>query len=634
MAWNWDAPPGVTTARATVRKLLISLLVGVFSVGAAWAGTGLVPVDADRVADTGSDARTTLQEEEEGSASSATASSIDLQTGQLLAGSAKISMEPSEEYHKGNWETDYDSCRTFDNPPSQATATHVVDTRVKWHENPNCLYMGGYGLGPVNPITTFEDPYGLWIRSVALSDGEDMAVFTLLDAAYYEGKFTSMCNGAPLSAEQDCGFMDLQASLGEELGIDPSGLFFSFTHSHTAPEFIGAWGGVPNWYMQQIEDSIRESVRTAVATMRPAVMEVGEVYARQFSNERRTYYRAAEEPSLTWFRLIDAGTVTEPICVTPSPSPEDGNKGNGGGNGFGNQGKETPSPAPSPTCTEGHKGDAIATVGSFAAHPTTEDVCIEERIGDEDVCTKVAVADADFPAVFAKAVEDKWGGTDEDKGVGMLMQTGFGNMTSDDGGHPHGDRKKERVGFGLASLIPDVGGGQQITNPDIRSGRTFWDHPVTNSVLAAGGVTAIFDREMNDKPAAITVNKQGGFSPGPHSPHKRCSSASPVSVHTAVSAAKIGNFLITAGPGELFSNFTNAIKEENAEHNPGELVMPLAVTNDGLGYIMQSFESDFVARQGTGFVARPVAEYEDAYSIDHCFGDAALEHTLALIRGL
>jgi hypothetical protein len=68
------------------------------------------------------------------------------------------------------------------------------------------------------------------------------------------------------------------------------------------------------------------------------------------------------------------------------------------------------------------------------------------------------------------------------------------------------------------------------------------------------------------------------------------------------------------------------------------------LVNDGLGYIMQSFETDYLGRQGTGFVGSAggdagtpefgIAEYEDAYSIDHCFGDATLQYTIELINQL
>ena len=45
-------------------------------------------------------------------------------------------------------------------------------------------------------------------------------------------------------------------------------------------------------------------------------------------------------------------------------------------------------------------------------------------------------------------------------------------------------------------------------------------------------------------------------------------------------------------------------------------------------------ETDHVARQAVGFVNGPLSEYEDAYSIDACFGDHALEQTLAAMGQL
>jgi hypothetical protein len=62
--------------------------------------------------------------------------------------------------------------------------------------------------------------------------------------------------------------------------------------------------------------------------------------------------------------------------------------------------------------------------------------------------------------------------------------------------------------------------------------------------------------------------------------------------------------------------------------------MPLAQINDGLGYIMQSFETDHAARQVLGFAGGGVFEYEDAYSIDACFGDMVLETTIGQLAGL
>ena len=55
--------------------------------------------------------------------------------------------------------------------------------------------------------------------------------------------------------------------------------------------------------------------------------------------------------------------------------------------------------------------------------------------------------------------------------------------------------------------------------------------------------------------------------------------ASPISVNTAASAAKIGNLWITGGPGEVFSNLTNTIEEWDVDlAGPGEQLQVSAQT--------------------------------------------------------
>ena len=337
------------------------------------------------------------------------------------------------------------------------------------------------------------------------------------------------------------------------------------------------------------------------------MLEADEAIVRERNGERRDFYRSAEDDTLSWFRLIDADDQPRPgVCTTPTrtpteisapepdPSPTKTKKP-----------KDEPSPTPSPTtsptveppptpvCEPAAPGRAIATVGAYPAHPVTED----ESGGQ---------ADADFPAVFAKKVEERFGG------VGMFLQTGLGNMS------PRGD--KVEMGNGLASEVPSIGVGNQITDTDLRVARTFWNQPSTNVPLTALGAGGFFDRKFNQEPAEVNEGKSG-------SQNKRCHSASPLSVRTSVSAAKIGSLWITGGPGELFSGITNTIEERN----PNGVTLALGLVNDGLGYIIQSYETDHLGRQGTGFVGDPLAEYEDAYSIDHCFGDATLEKTISLL---
>ena len=607
-SWDWDAPPGSGRTRSTARKLVVSFVVGVLSLGAAWAGTGLAPVSdkIDAVDDlaknggsTGAD-KNFLDEVDAEAAASGTEqnasftpaySPADLADGQILGGSAKVSLYPRPEDYQGQfpgakWETNQEECETLS--PSEAavrgTATHVADTRVRWNENPDCIYMGGYGIGPMNAIGSWDDEYGLWVRSVAMQDKQgDALVLTLVDGVYWEALYSTMCPGEP------CGFADIAGQLSQELGLPAESFLFASSHAHTSMDFIGGWGGVPDWYMQQATDSLKASVRHALNSMEPAVLEAGESIVRDRNAERRDFYRSAEDDTMSWFRLIDADDQPRPeVCTTPPPAPGPPGK------------KKADLPPPQPVCEPAAPGRAIATVGAYAAHPVTAD----EGAG---------VADADFSGVFAKNVEDRFGG------VGMFLQTGLGNMS------PRGS--KLDMGNGLGNEVPTMGTGMRVPDTNIRVGRTFWQQPATNVPLSTLGAAGFFDRKFAQTPATVSEGKGG-------EENKKCKSASPLSVNTSVSAAKIGSLWITGGPGELFSNLTNTIEERN----PGGVTLALGLVNDGLGYIVQSFETDHVGRQGVGFAGKAgpigLSEYEDAYSIDHCFGDATLENTLDLLGSL
>ena len=87
--------------------------------------------------------------------------------------------------------------------------------------------------------------------------------------------------------------------------------------------------------------------------------------------------------------------------------------------------------------------ETVFTLGAFAAHPVTMDA-------------GTGVAHGDWPVVFEKALETRFGG------VGLHMMTGLGNI-SPAGGTMMGDA--------LAGLIPDVGAGMRVTDTNIRVAR-------------------------------------------------------------------------------------------------------------------------------------------------------------------
>jgi hypothetical protein len=470
----------------------------------------------------------------------------------LLAGAAKTSIHPRPEEYGGSWETDPAACRTLSPDFLDRLATtpedaaHLAHTGTPWPENPDCIYQGGFGIGPMNPVSAFDTDLGLWVRAVAISDGEDTAVLAVVDGEGWMWDYATKC--------ERCGAKQLAEDLGDELGIDPAGIVLAATHSHAAPDFIGGWGFVPDWYMEQVTDAIRSSVREAVRGMEPAVVEAGEVSARPFNRERRDTYRSAEEQQVGWLRAYVPG--------------ESGRRG------------RTTQPR------------VIATLGAYAAHPVSKG-------------TNGGVAHPDWPGVFEQRLEERFGG------VGLHFMTGLGNMS------PAGD-----TGRGVADLLPAVGTGTPVAGSDVSVERVTWRQPATNVPLTSLAVPGFFDRAIDPVPASITTGK---------SQTAPCTSSAPVSAEVAAGAIRIGeDLMVTTGPGELFSNLTNTIKEKS----PARVTLPLAQANDALGYIPQSFEIDPAGQQGLGFVAGGflVVNYEDSYAIDRCFGDMVLETTLQLMR--
>lgn len=538
------------------------------------AGTGSPVADGvDALADRGADGLQDLLSD--GDVASQVTSLLDgaedLPAGQLYVGAAKRNLYPTPDEEAGEyWERDPAKCNQLSenlliNIADQPD--HLMTAGSTWPENPNCIYQGGFGLGPTNGVSDFDggvpnadgsyddpDALGIWVRALSLSDGEDTIILSIVDGEGYLWDFANKCErcGAKQIGE------DVAASLTEQgYPVSKDGIVLAATHTHAGPEFLGAWGFVPDWYMEDVTALIHEAMEEAVTSAVPAVVEIGEEEARRWNSERRDTYRSAEEQQLGWLRATAA---------TARPADQGG-------------------PAIK-------AGDTIVTLGVYAAHPT--------RFGTND-----NVAHPDWPGLFTKAAEDRFGG------IGVLMMTGLGNMS--------GSGPKQDMGTGLVSLIPPIGDGERLDGTDIRLKQTLWKQPVTNVPLTALGLPGFADRQFLLEPAQVAVGK---------SETSPCVSVAPHSVELPALAAWIGSDLaITTGPGELFANATNTVKDESG----ARIAFPLAQANDALGYMPQSFEIENPLNlQGLGFAIGGVAgvNYEDSYAIDMCTGDMWLETTL------
>ncbi|MEX0835228.1 MAG: hypothetical protein WD010_04005, partial [Nitriliruptor sp.] len=479
-------------------------------------------------------------------------------TAVVRAGSGRRSIAPVVPDGQA-WERDAATCQLLD-PSTLGQLDSTFEALVTrsgrlWPTTDGCMYLGGYGIGPMNPMTDVDPELGLWARAFAI-EGTDGGTFVVaaIDAIGWPYERVREC--------VECGARAITERLGEELGIDPAGIWIHATHSHTSPDAMGAWGGVPEWYLRQMTAAIEGAVRDAVTSLRPAVLETAEVIAREHNRERRGTYRSAEEPHLGVLRALavdDGGTrfLTDARRGTPA---------------------------------------VVGTLATFAAHPTTRDA-------------GSGVAHADWPALLEAVTDDRDGGRT------VHVQTGLGNLSTAGG---------FEMGATLADRIPLPGRGDLLRRADVRVVRVPVRHPVSNLPLTLLGAPGFIDREFLLEPSTVSVG------PSETAP---CASAGPASVEAPVAAARIGDAVaLTAGPGELFANVTNTIKDRSG----ARLTLPLSQVNDALGYLGQSFEVDRPSQQGLGFAGDGVlfVDYEDSYQIDVCFGDAVLERTLQLLGDL
>lgn len=477
----------------------------------------------------------------------------------VLAGAAAINIDPRPdladpiEFPLARWETDPVKCATLSESflaEVAANTTEVVDHLATagspWPENPDCVYMGGFGIGPMNPMTAVDPDHGLWVRAFAVGDGMDTAAVAVIDGEGWLWDYANKCD--------DCGSKQIAQTVAEATGIDPANVVVAATHAHSSPDFIGGWGFVPDWYMAQARDAIVAALTAAITDKRPAMLETGEERARGFNRERRDTYRSAEEQQLTWLRAVGVDANVQPVA-----------------------------------------DDVVFTVGAYAAHPTT--------YGTND-----GTGHADWPGGFVDRLEERFGG------VGIQLMTGLGNISASGMGRDGGQDR-------LADLVPQVGAGHLVATTDLRIQQTTWRQPVTNAPLSLLGVPGFFDRQFDAVPATLQTGKSPDTAP--------CLSGSEYSVELPATALRFGSdFLLTTGPGELFSNVTNTIKEQGA----ATVTMPISQANDALGYMPQQFELNEVNQLGLGFVAGGylIVNYEDSYAIDRCVGDMALETILGL----
>jgi hypothetical protein len=569
---------GPMLRRRLLRVAAAGLVAGVTFVGAAWAGVGLAPVVSER------EPLPPLPVASDEAVAAVEAVVTDgaaglpgrLPDGEWLVGASVDSIAPDP----ARWETE--GCSEYlSNFPEEVT--HLADRLVEhqtgsWPVSPDCVYLGGYGIGPARAATSVDPVAGVNVRSLAISNGtpEGTVVWQMIDMVGYFASYRDDLCG-------DCGISALRRSIAETHGIPYENLAIGSTHTHGGADGYGAWGGLPTWYREQVRDVVITSAAAALAAVQPASITVGEVDARAFNNERRGTYHS----------LPDYGAVWLQARALPQKT------------------KKRDAPA------------VLATLVNYAAHPTV--------LGSQPVMH------GDWPATASKALGDALGG------VGIVIEGGLGNVSpsrptefgvdlTGDGSYDQYDRVIE-MGDAFATFVArDIGrGGTVLSSNEVRAAGAVVEHPVTNWAEAALGITGLLDRTFTPGDAAGVA----GSYDGGKSPTRRCVAASPLTIKTEVSGFRLGELTVLTAPGEIFSTISQVLKSK-ARHAAldGGQTMVFGQTQDSLGYIIQSFEVDPAGGVLTNVPEVDVAEYEETFMLDRCFGDHVLDAALAVAGSL
>ena len=508
-----------------------------------------------------------------------------LDKGEFLVGAARASLSPAPELFGGKtWQRE--GCTDVDNgvvdvahaipevDPSDPVGT-VGELKGWPAASPDCIYLGGFGIGPVRPAKRVGDG-GVWVRTVAISNGEKTFIYGIADVVGWFARYDQL-----VCETNDCGILDVRERLSKDLGIGVGDVIFGSTHTHAGADTYGGWGGIPDWYRNQIRDAAIASAKQAIVNMEKAEIQVGEIHLRNRNNERRDTYYSTTDTGATWLQA------------------ERG---------------------------DGDDHDVIATWATYAGHPT---------IVSEDILH------ADWPGAAARRFEDLYGGVGLlfEGGLGNVSISGAAGDTQEARAENTG------IAFADAVAQDIKGKDFKLQSNDMAEKAVAITHPAeTNPGLVTLATVGLFDREFTPAskgaglPGAYHWSKKGELSssgedndPQPAGEFLRgCTSSGPT-VITATGAHRIGEFVVAFTPGEIFSNIAEVIKER-ADNS--SVTMVLGQTNDALGYIIQSFEYDTAGAGAVGEYGTTHGEYEEVFAIDRCFGDHVLESVLESTKSL
>jgi hypothetical protein len=359
-------------------------------------------------------------------------------------------------------------------------------------------------------------------RAVVFDDGKQSIALATIETQGYFAAYRDQLRG----------LADMAAASARP-GLPAKNILIASDHTHSGPDTVGAWGGMPRAYFDLVYQRTVAAITTAYAQRRFANVVAGHSDAYDL-----IYNQSCPE-------ALYQGEQSIPQQVMDLPCPTGSLQGTKGKDGKDGMLRAVQARTP--------YGQTVVTFAAYAAHATT------------------GLADGvhgDWPQVLGDAMAARYGG------VGIAMQGAVGKTqpcrphcaftkASNPSNALQGRRAQITANY-LAHVVAALGAAKPVTGPVAAAQariREVVTSPAVLGLLAAGG-TAFGARLLR----SIAPPWQNGNT-----------------VATVVSALRVGDVLFAGAPGEAYPEIAFGIRD--ALKGPREIVT-LSLANDQLGYLI------------------------------------------------
>ncbi|HEX8002932.1 MAG TPA: hypothetical protein VF519_09595 [Mycobacteriales bacterium] len=360
-------------------------------------------------------------------------------------------------------------------------------------------------------------------RAVVFDDGRDAIAIATIET---QGYFAAYRDGLK-------GLQDMAAD-ASSAGLPADHILIASDHTHSGPDTVGAWGGMPKAYFDLVHAKTVAAIRDAYAQRRFANVVAGHSAAYDLIYNQscgEALYQGDDYP------LPDDGHAL--------PCPTGSLAGSAGEDGKDGLVRVVQARTPG--------GATIVTYMAYAAHATA-------NIGDG--------VNGDWPQIVGDAMAQRFGG------VGIAMEGAVGKTQPC---RPHcGFTSPSNPSFGLSGRRAQIVANYLAHVVDAVGSAT----PVRGPVDAAQGRI----REVITSPAVTGLFLAGGHAFGARllrSTEPPWMNANTVS--TVVAALRVGDVLFAGTPGESYPEIAFGIRD--GVSGPRE-VITLGLANDQLGYLI------------------------------------------------